>query len=333
MSDNFDIPTNLGSIEDYPSWHQHILRSAASAPIPDLQYGLVHLVVSPATYLAYPGVAGPINIQRPAALAGGAAGGTVATYKEQLDLFLLYTRLTKLLQKAIIDSLSPALQRDITDAATNIILMDCYAIMLHMENLFGVPNAASVDNLMSKLMQPLLGQDMTTFIDHTSQFNIVLAELQRAGQPLSAYEQMTRFTDTVSTQPAAFAAIQRFVQINPNLAARTLPNLIVYVREQLANVTAAAGGYANAAVASPITPTLVQDIVTAMRNQGLVVSSSPAAGKGPLPGRSPRNMTHYCYKHGYGHKGSVCTVMLGNNKFTAAMRNARSPSDVAGGHT
>ena len=106
------------------------------API-EYRYGLLHLVVAGAIFNALPNAV-PINPARPADPPGGAAAGTVGAFNQQMRLWQEDTKLTKQLHNAIVDSLSPALQLEITDPVLNFIILDCNAIMAQMENLFEI---------------------------------------------------------------------------------------------------------------------------------------------------------------------------------------------------
>ena len=190
------------------------------------------------------------------------------------------TKLTKQLHNAIVDSLSPALQLEITDPVLNFIILDCNAIMTQMENLFNAPTATSIAELKNQMQEPLQGQDQTTFIDHCSKFKVSVAELLRIGQAVSHFEQCWQFEQTCTSQPAAAAAIERFKQQNTNCQVWRLQAIMTYALEQLAITTTADGGYAHFAHGN--ISDVVKEVVESMVSQGMVLCKNPPTFGGPV---------------------------------------------------
>jgi len=353
----FAMKTQLTDGASWEAFELEVREIAAAAPI-NLVGGLISEVISVADFQAFPGYAGPVAPPQPADLANGAGAGTVENHKRAMQLYENYMTLTRYLWAAIVASISRTLKVAITDPVTKIIMLTTNEIMTHFRVLYGTTTAAMIQDLTTQLANPLEGYDLTTFVSHSATFNIVVAKLAAANQPISQAQAMMDFERSCLGQAPVAEAIQRYIHTNPAIAARTLANLMAYVNEQLTNVTTATGGFAAAATAaatkaviplhkmhqySSLSMTqadrsaLVKDIAAEMHALGFVKGAQaqphPVRQLAPV-GRGPQNMKHYCYRHGYGHKGVDCKVMLAvPSAYTAAMLQARSPTDVAGGHT
>jgi len=358
-TDAVTVPVKLTGQETYTAWDESVSGVAILIDC-GFEHGLVHQVLDAHAYGMFPNVVGPFAPpQQPARPAAGAGAGTLQIYKEELTIWLRYQKTSSQLKKAIIDSLSDVLLRDIRDPGINQVIMTTPQIMAHMRNLYGIPHATAITTIKADLLKPLEGIDITTFIDHSSRYRHLVGRLATAQQPLAMFDQMDHFITSCQTQGTVTAAIDRYIQDNPDVQQRTLANLILHVRLQLQNVTALAFGYAQAANglvnAASMQQVLhhghdLQQIVDEMRRQGLVIAPVPrqaaviprnaggvrngpahAGGAGPV--RRPRNMAHYCWHHGYGHLGRECLVMVNNpQQFNKAQLNARNPADVPGGH-
>jgi hypothetical protein len=193
-------------------------------------------------------------------------------------------------------------------------------IMQHHHNLFGVRTANDIRAMKERLREPILGQDMPTFIDFCSKFQNTIGRLLRARQEVSSFDQMDLFAQATASQPQIVRGIEIYVEGTPLLANRTLNNLILAVRVYLTNVVASPGGFAAAASVSPSIKYTQADLDRAVAH---------ALGKSKSKTKRP-----YCYVHGYtGHEGKICKKMLADpQSFSPAMLAAKDPNAVAGGH-
>jgi hypothetical protein len=326
---------------NFAKWLKSVKQTAASMLVDEYPpYGLLHLVVQPIIFAALPNAPNPIpDPQRPAPLAGGAAGGTVATYNEALAAYLRYQKHAALLKRVIVDSLSEDLKTAQRDPVTDIITISCLQIVDNITARHGVRNAYDISILLSKLHQPILGEDSETFLSFHTAFSTNVNQLALAGQPISPFQQIEYFKESTASQPAIVDSIHEYTKANPLVANRNLPNLIIFVTQQLANVTVRNAGFAAAVKPSggggppppggsaPVTHDELRQVIKSLGDaiHDLQVSKRPS---GKHSGRS------YCYKHGYGtHKGIDCNVMKSNpTVFTDAMLKSTSPTMVPGGH-
>ena len=187
------ITTVLNGQAAFPPWNRNVKKAANSADCGTL-HGLSHKVVTAEQWLLFPGVEGEVNVEPPERPADDATPSQLQVYREELELYQRYERMSKQLWNAIINSLSPVYLLDITNTVTGTVIMTIEQIMAHFHLLFGVPNASAIEQLKKDLKKPLLAHDITTFIDHSSTYIQTVGELANAGQPLSMADQMTKFT-------------------------------------------------------------------------------------------------------------------------------------------
>lgn len=329
------IEPSLGDnpVQNYPAWYKCVRKVASNLfAHPSAPYGLLHLVTPPAIFATYPrnvDAAGnpipPPNPAQPDPLAGNAAGGTTAIYKENMGTFMHYITERNHLRSAVIDSIGIILQRDQTDPLTDTITHDIPTLVNNMELLFGTETRDSLRRLHNLLDSPIQGQDTATFLDFSSTFSETLQKLARAGHPVDSYSQMERFIAATSAQPGITKAIDSYMVITPLIADRTLLLLIAYIRGQITNMTTSYSGFAGNA--SMVT-------ITQAEYQTLLSNGPAAANAGQATQAKPASTRPYCYHHGYsGHIGSSCRIMLADKtKFKPPMLKAKSPTEVAGGH-
>lgn len=320
--------------QNYTPWVKSVRKLAASLfAHPSAPYGLLHLVTPPAIFATYPrnfDAAGnpipPPDPAQPAPLAGNAAGGTTAIYKEAMGTFMHYITECNHLRSAVIDSIGIILQRDQTDPLTDTITHDIPTLVNNMELLFGTETRDSLRRLHNLLDSPIQGQDTAIFLDFSSTFSETLQKLARAGHPVDSYSQMERFIAATSAQPGITKAIDTYMVITPMIADRTLSLLITYIRGQLANMTTSYAGFAG----NTATVTITQAEYQALTSPGALAHNAAAQAAQS----KPHATNPYCYHHGYrGHLGSICHYMLADKtKFKPAMLKAKSPTEVAGGH-
>jgi hypothetical protein len=334
---NFAITLAEAPSQIYSRWLKQIRDYAPSICVELFSYGLLFLVIPRALYITFPkclnedGQPLPYpNLLRPENNAGGAGTGTVGNTKKDHDAWIKLVTLSEALRQGILKSLGEDIELTQTDPVTGICTHDTNTIMANMAQMYGVVTSADITQLRADLAKPLSGTDHTTFSSHAAQFQDKIGILLRAGQPLSQWDQQTIFEDTCSSWQAVAAAIRLYIQANPVLAARTLAALIAYTQAQLLNVTASASGLANAASSrTSLSDAAFIDAVADKVAQKMLSNKTPRQVRTP---RLPNNF--YCYHHGtIGHKGKECKYMAANSsKFTPAMINSRSPSEVAGGH-
>lgn len=325
---------------NFDRWWKSVKQVSASMLVEEYPpYGMLHLVLEPLVFAALLNAPNPIpDPQRPAQLAGGAAGGTVATYNEALAAFLRYQKHVALLKRVIIESLSEDLQIALRDPVTDIITISCLQIVAAITARHGVRNAYDISMLLSKLHQPISGEDSETFLSFHTSFSTSVNQLALAGQPISSFQQIEFFKECTNSQPAIVDSIHEYTKANPLVANRDLPRLILFVQQQLANITVRSAGFVAAVKsagggsssapsgAAPVTHDELRQVLKSLSDaiQDLHVSKRSS---GKTSGRL------YCYKHGYGtHKGVECHFMKKQPAvYSDAMLKSTSPTMVPGG--
>ena len=343
-----DIPTSLADdpAGNFHQWEKDIRNISAQLLADEYAYGLAHLVFPPAMFATLPrntivDADGdlveevPPNPVKPATLVANASGGTVAIFKDNNDRYLRFQKSCNAFRNAILKSLGATLRLELTDPASDIILLDVPTIVRNMEARFGTRTAANMSSLHYKLLQPIDGQDSETFRKFSSTFVDILNQLLRADYEVDEYSKMQKFSEATSMQPAISTAINDYVKLNPVLGTRNLPALISYVSAQLANLTLSNAGFAGSAATMPPTPLTTEAIVNAAVQSALALYSKSAPRESRPESGTGRNSL-YCFHHGrIGHAGSTCRHMAAQNKvkkgsFTTAQIQAKDSS--IGGH-
>ena len=306
--------------------------------------GLMFLVIPLAEYNIIPqatvgGVLQAPNIPVfPADPGNAATAAELELYRQQVKMCTLHFQTVEVFKAATLVAMGPDLVQEIVDPlAGEAVTMNILDIFQHLAATYGVLTSADVRELKLELEQPISGDDMKTYVKFSANFSTVVLRLQTAGQALPAFEQMELFSRSTSHEPSIAKAIEKYVDNNPVLAARSLPQMIAAVRTSLTNIPSSPIKSAYTALASTSfsTPEIMQKLAdleakfsAAMQSKS---STSPPTGKTGkrelIPG--------YCYLHGNCfHPGSQCRTMLADRtKFTNAMCKAKTPTDVIGGST
>ena len=309
--------------------------------------GLLFLVLTPAEYDLIPqvtigGVIQPPNIPvYPANPGAGATAADLEVYRQEYKMCIIHWQTVEAYKSAVLVAMGSDLVQEIADPmAGEAVTMDTPAIFQHLEATYGVLTSADVRDLKMELEQPIAGDDMKTYVKFASNFSTIVLRLQTAGQALPAFEQMELFTNSTSSEPNIAKAIEKYVDNNPVLAARTLPQMIAAVRISLSNIppTSTKSGYSALAATSFSTPELLQKLADLEAKFSAVMQQKPPTlpPSGKMGKAPPRKLIPgYCYLHGHCyHPGSQCRTMLADRtRYTNAMRKAKTPTDVAGGST
>ena len=210
-------------------------------------------------------------------------------------------------------------------------------IFQHLATTYGVLTSADVRELKLELEQPISGDDIKTYVKFSANFTTIVIRLQTAGQAFPAFEQMELFANSTSHEPNIAKAIEKYVDNNPVLAARSLPQMIAAVRTSLANIppTPIKSAYTALASTSFSTPDIMQKLADLEATFSTAMQAKPAASSPTGKAGKRELIPGYCYLHGQCfHPGSQCRTMLADRtKFTNAMRKAKTPTDVIGGST
>lgn len=311
--------------EAYPRWLLEVCQVASETLSADYNYGLLGLIITNAQWAALPGntVIDPVTLvavvrdipdpQDPGVLANNAAAGASQVHRELAEAARRFRAGKAILVKAILDSLGPQLRRSITSRIHNIIILTIPEIMAEMTTRFGVFSAADVAAYTALLAIPLSSGDKCEFETFSTRFIDNIAVLERANQPVSAYEQMWKFESATSTQPSVAHAIQSYRDNVPTLSLQSLTDMIPYISARLSNLPSASLGYASAAVSTT-------------HRQGSV---SGGRGRGGYVSRGDRSSARfYCFHHGsnHSHHGSECKFMKSSPVHTDTMIAARNSS-------
>ena len=315
----------------------------------DYPAGLMFLVIPLAEYNLIPqvtvlGVIQPPRIPIwPAPLGPAATPAQLEDFRQAASHCTKHWLVIEYFRTAIFTAMGEDLLQEIADPlAGEAVTMETLQVFQHLAATYGVLTSADVRELKLELEQPIVSDDMKTFVKFAANFSTIVLRLQTAGQALPAFEQMELFTTSTQHEPNIAKAIEKYVDNNPVLAARTLPQMITAVRTSLSNIAPAPmkSAYAGATNTTDrlSTPELLQKfadiesrLAAAMQQKSVSV---PAGGK--AGGAQSRNfVAGYCYLHGKcGHSGSQCRIMLADRaKFSNAMLKAKTPTDVAGGST
>ena len=233
------------------------------------------------------------TIPLPDEVAGNASNATVALYQNDLAMHHAFNQAIEDYRQALLLSIGPTIRAELQHPTTGFRAVTVTTIINHVQEHYGTPTAQSLHALHARLDVPF--ESEATFRAEARQFQVNLAHLSNAGQPISAYQAMTKLEHATAHLPNVTFAIGQYKRTTEQ-AVRTLAAMIAFVTKHMDNVTVADAGYAGAAATT--------------RNDG-----------------PPRV---YCYAHGYDkHAGTVCKLMASMpNIFNAAMVNATKPITV-----
>lgn len=315
--------------------------------------GLMFYVITLAEYNMIPqvtvgGVLQPPTLPiYPAALGAAATAADLEEFRQAAFMSVKHFSVLEAFKAAVLVAMGEDLVQEIADPlAGEAVTMELLDIFNHLRATYGVLTSADVRDLKEQLQVPIMGDDMQTFIKFSANFSMIILRLESAGQGLPAFEQMELFSKATETEPNMTRGIEKYVDNNPVLAARTLPLMIAAVRTSLSNVSKTSTTSGFSALARSNRPEMIEDIVhkvfsakfaeidakfaaAAQQKQ----SPSPAGGGGA---RQPRQFVKaYCYFHGAcNHPGSQCKIMLADRaSFSNAKLKAKTPTEILGGST
>ena len=318
----FEIVPNLSENPHtvYRQWLKAVLKFLGNlmSGSPLHPYGMVFLALSFAQLAALPMMMevdehgalihpNPPDFPRPAPLAAGAGAGSIQNHKIAMDLHLSHLDITQYARRSILHSIGAVNEEAITDPFSQVVILDTYAIMQAMHIRFGVQTAAGISELKLQLLEPIQAQDAQAFRGFAIAYTNIIMDLARADCPVNEYDAMTSFTIATSGFPAINSAIDRYTNLHPMLADRSLAALVAYVESQLASVTTQASGFANAATNSFVTAAFVHEAVA----DGFALYARRQRDHNVTPGgTATRDTSKYCFHHGHcAHSGSECRYM------------------------
>ena len=308
--------------------------------------GLLFFVLPIAEYNAVPhvtvgGVPIPPAIPLyPADLTAAATASEIATYRTNVDLCTHFFRIKEAFKTAILIAMGESLVLAIANPlAGYAVTMDISEIFEHLRATYGILTTGDIRALQTDLQVPILSDDMATFVSFAARFSEVIERLETAGQGLRPFQQMESFINSTSNQFNISKAIEKYVETNPILANRSLPQMIAYVRTHLSNVipTSAASGYSGSAknmdrqVISEVFDKIFSDKIAEIEAR-----LAAAASQTPLFGTVRQQLPKaYCYVHGTcAHPAVECQTMLADRaKYSNRMLKAKTSTEVHGGST
>ena len=368
MSEPTKIPpiVFVNTLHDNPSaQYPKFLREAKQISFRLLQEyvgypaGLIFLVITLAEYNLIPqvtvgGVLQPPNIPVfPANPGAAATASELELYRQEARMCTIHWQVVEAFKTAVLVAMGEDLVQEVADPlAGEAVTMETLDIFIHLNANYGVLTSADVRALKMELTQPISSDDTKTFIKFAANFSTIVLRLETAGQALPAFEQMELLTIATEREFEISKAIDKYVDNNPILARRSLPDMIAAVRTSLSNVNPTA---TNKAGFSALTRNLDRQamvdeifgkvfadkfaeidarIASAMQQKSPTVSARGSVG-GTAGSQRRSFVPAYCFLHGNrGHPGSQCRIMLSDrSKFTNAMLKAKTPTDVAGGST
>ena len=198
-------------------------------------------------------------------------------------------------------------------------------IMQIMRDLYGVPSASVLNVQQMQLEVPILAEQ--SFGSLSSQHRNIHAKLVKANQPMSEFQKVTLLVKAMATRSDMMRAVEHYKSNFPAVAMQNFEGLVKHIREQAPNMTAAAAGYAGAAIHRG------EDMISRHEVADLIAAAVKAAvAESRTNDVAARTQKMYCYLHGYcAHSGKKCNTMLNDSKFTAQQKGARNHTAVAGG--
>ena len=263
----------------------------------------------------------------PAANAGSAA---VALYTRYVDRYQNVVEATEKLKKRFLVSLGVDNVSHISDPIHGTRNITAMEIMEAMRILHATPSADVILAYKQKLEVTIVAEQ--TFSGIVCMYRNTHNQLMRAEQPLSMFDKVSLLVRSVSTLSDIVEAMKSYKVRVPLVKDPTFEDLVAHVIQQAPNMTAAAAGYAGAAVRRE------ELVTTAMLNSAV----KDAYAKGLSQGRaestnnnsSSNRVKGYCFVHGYGaHTGEDCYNMKDSSKFNQLQRSAKDHTAAPGGNS
>jgi len=206
-------------------------------------------------------------------------------------------------------------------------------MILYIRTTFAAPSLTYRNELLQQLGNCFPTADFEIHIGHFTQ---ITCDLIDDGWQINDAQRMAYLTAATQHHPSIVYVIARYHEVKLQLTDRNYVDMAAYIRTSLNNnPVGAAPGIASAAIATPMysqadMTRMVNDAVNAALAKALPVHH---IGTGRTS-NATAHITRYCYSHGHcGHNGAVCTLMTGDNrnKYSDAMRAAKTPTEVPGG--
>ena len=219
-----------------------------------------------------------------------------------------------------------------------------------MDGLHGTYTEGDINEFLEALKTKL--KAVSGFDEHTAKFHKTIAKLNLAGAPVGPFAAHRTFVETLSGFPAFEKHVDNYVTAAPVPNTRTVTNLVISLRVHLATIESKskASPFTGAMVLDPV----LIDVSKLTRPQLIAaLAALPNGGKRdrgrnrdrdrdrspPVTSDATPDGMYYCYRHGHNtshgwSKGTckhACNYMKDRPEFTDAMKDAKHPSDVAGG--
>ena len=265
----------------------------------------------------------PTN-ERP--ILAGATAAAQAIYKAEFKEFTKVLNDISVLRQDIILSLPEYVVKTLEDPEIGIALVTGRQIVDAAYLELGTVHMSDLEEARLALESPI--ED--AFDVHLSNFMEGCTFLAANSATVSPVDMIRMLTTSIKNLGTLHSWATRFPEFYPLPIQRTMANFVSHLRTGVRNLTSEDAGYAHALQRSDVTP--------AGRGPGRGRGRGGRGGRGGAstpyvkvfvdPSFVPPAGTKYCWFHGYkGHNGTECR----NSELTAAQKNAKTHSDVAGG--
>ena len=256
----------------------------------------------------------------------------IEAFKLEMKRFNEYTSNYIAFKKALLVSIgtdNEELLSDPINGTNNVSINDIYT---SISNLYGQLSAADLVALNKQLTTPFTCE--RSFLTECTKITSVFKVLAAAGHTKCNSDKISIIINNSANISVLMTIINNYETSHPELADREYGKFIEYINKQLVAKTisnnSSTNNYsnnANTSITSNNMDELVNRVIFAMNAQSVSNStSSNAYGK-----RKPKDLTKYCFLHGYGHSGRDCITMGKNTgKYNTHMRNATAPCMING---
>ena len=341
-----EFKLTLRNEADYKQWLAQVLDEYAGQCQDLYPNGLIGWVVADDYWSHIPGnrtldgfiIPKPV-VNKPNDLSLLATHAVVARYNQELSKYSITVTTLVSLKKKLLTSIGDTNARFISDSITGTRFLTALQIMTQMERHYNTASDTTIQAWKDALKAPMTEAN---FRDYASAQKELRDQLLRANQTVSNYDAVQFIIQGTLTHPAIVESIKTYKTLHPRISDQNILDLVDHIILHAPNnATAASLGYANAANGM-MSPETVARLVKEARDKGIKEGRNRAneqSGKSTIPSDSkiPHGAqgTKYCHHHGYTfHLGSECRNMTPpSSGYTAAQKNATSPTSPPGGNT